>query len=271
MATAYTSDSMQEMIEWMDRAQREDAPWAYGAAPKDLPRQPVRGKGGKPTGEYLPTGREAIKQMELQMGRKMTPTGANPKGKGIELPTRPDHNEELRRQQQASADAIMGPLDVLATSMERKWGVGRLQTLVNEEWAVKFHSAATKLNLAIATLDLMQIREKAEVMRRGWVKLDELATATGQEPWQMADVWEVQAPNGQIYAIVRSDIDQRNAERKDGVATYTLAEVAKILQAWDEDGQVSILKAQFPDARVVKAGFVKPAVIAKIDDPSYGC
>jgi hypothetical protein len=270
MATAFTSDSMQEMIEWMDRVQREDAPWAYGEAPAELPRQPVRGKGGKPTGEYLPTGREAIKQMELQMGRAMTPKGANPKKAGTELPTRPDHNEELRRQQQASADAIMGPLDAVASAMERKWGVGRLQTLVSEEWALKFHSAATKLDLAMATLDLNQIRERAEIMRRGWLKLDEMATAAGHEPWAMADVWEVQAPNGTIYAIVRGDVDQRNAERKDGVATYTLAEVAKILQAWDEDGQVSILKAQFPDARVVQAGFTKPATIDKVDDPSYG-
>jgi hypothetical protein len=270
MATAFTSDSMQEMIEWMDRVQREDAPWAYGEAPKELPRQPIRGKGGKPTGEYLPTGREAIKQMELQMGRAMTPAGSNPRGKGTELPSRVDQNEELRRQQQASADAILAPLDAVATAMERKWGVGRLQTLVDEEWALKFQSAATKLNLAIAGIDLNGIREKAEVMRRGWVKLDELATAAGHQPWVRPDVWEVQAPNGTVYAIVRTDIDQRNAEQKDGVATYTLAEVAKILQAWDEDGQVSILKAQFPDARVVKAGFVKPAAIAKVDDPSYG-
>lgn len=270
MATAFTTDSMAEMFEWMDKVQREDSPWLYGEAPKDLPRQPVRGKGGKPTGEYLPTGREAIKQMELQMGRKMTPAGANPRGIGTELPSRTDHNEELRRQQQASADAILAPLDAVATAMERKWGVGRLQTLVDEEWSMKFQSAAGKLNLAIAATDLTAIREKAEVMRRGWVKLDELATAAGHQPWQRADVWEVQAPNGTVYAIARTDIDQRNAEQKDGVATYTLAEVAKILQAWDEDGQVSIIKAQFPDARIVKAGFTKPAVIDPLDDPSFG-
>lgn len=261
---------MAEMFEWMDRVQREDSPWLFDEEPKELPRQPVRGRGGKPTGEYLPTGREAIKQMELQMGRAMTPKGANPKKAGTELPSRPDRNEELRRQQQASADAIMGPLDAVASAMERKWGVGRLQTLVDEDWALKFHSAATKLNTAIAGYDLNGIRERAEIMRRGWVKLDELATAAGHQPWVQADVWEVQAPNGTIYAIVRDDVDQRNAEQKDGVATYTLAEVAKILQAWDEDGQISVLKAQFPGARVVSAGFKKPDVIDPLDDPSVG-
>lgn len=270
MATAFTSPAMEEMIDWMDRVQREDSPWLYEDAPEEPARQPIRGKGGKPTGKYMPSGREMMKQMELTMGRAITPKGANPKRAGTELPTRPDHNEELRRQQQASADAIMGPLDAVASAMERKWGVGRLQTLVSEEWALKFHSAATKLDQAIAAMDMNGIRERAEIMRRGWVKLDELATAAGHEPWSQADVWEVQAPNGTIYAIVRGDVDQRNAERKDGVATYTLAEVAKILQAWDEDGQVSIIKAQFPDARVVKAGFVKPNVIDPNDDPSVG-
>lgn len=260
---------MQEMIEWMDRVQREDAPWAYGEAPKELPRQPIRGKGGKPTGEYLPTGREAIKQMELQMGRAMTPAGANPRGKGTELPDRTDRNEELRRQQQASADAIMAPLDTVATAMERKWGVGRLQTLVPEEWALKFHSASDKLNAAIDSSDMGQIKERAEIMRRGWTKLDELAAAAGHEPWVAPDVWEVQSDNGTIYAIVRGDVDRRNGACREGVAVYTLAEVAKILQAWDEDGQVSILKAEFPDATLVKAG--RPSRrIDPADDPSVG-
>lgn len=264
------SPDLQEMFDDFERWQREDSPWLYGEQPKELPRQPVRGKGGKPTGEYLPTGREAIKQMELQMGRKMTPAGANPRGRGTELPSRTDGNEELRRQQQASSDAILGPLDAVASAMERKWGIGRLQTLVDEEWALKFQSAATKLNVAIAATDLTAIREKAEVMRRGWLKLDELATAAGHKTWERPDVWEVQAPNGRVYAIVKSDVDQRNAEQKDGVATFTLAELAHILQAWEQDGMVSQLKVDFPDARVVKAGFVKPDVIAAVDDPSFG-
>jgi hypothetical protein len=270
MTTATTGDAMQEMIEWLDKAQREDAPWLYEESAKELSRKPVRGKGGKPTGKFLPTGKESIKKLELQMGRTMTPTGINPKGRGVELPTRNDRNEELRRHHQASADVIMGPLDALATAMERKWGIGRLQTLVSEEWAFKFYSAANKMDQAIAAGDLAQIQEKAEVMRRGWKKLDELALEAGHEQWASPDVWEVQSQNGSIYAIVRTDIDQRNLERKTGVATYTLAEVAKILQAWDEDGQVSILKVQFPDARLVKAGFAKPPVIAKNDDPSFG-
>lgn len=268
MANAFMTPGMQEFIDWMDAVQRQDAPWLFEEAPQDLPRVPVRGKGGKPTGEYLPTGKESLDQLEKMMGRNATPKGANPKGVGTELPPRADRNEDLRRQQQASAEAIMGPLDAVAHSMERKWGIGRLETLVPEDWALKFHSAAEKLNAAIASSDMTAIRERAEIMRRGWIKLDELATAAGADPWGAANVWEVRAPGGQVYAIAMTDHDQRNTAMKDGVACYTLAEVARILEAWDHDSQVSILKMDFPDARLVKAGVVR--TIAPEDDPSAG-
>ncbi len=254
-----------EFFDELERWQREDSPWLYSDQPIEIPPEPVRGRGGKPTGQFKPTGKQAMQQLEMQMGRNATPKGANPKGAGTELPARQDSNEELRRMQQASADAILGPLDAVAVAMERKWGVGRLETLVPEDWAERFQSAAQKLNAAIAGLDLAAIRERAEIMRRGWLKLDELATAAGHEPWQQADVWEVRAPGGRVYAIVRSDMDRRNTAQKDGVATFTLAEVARILEAWDRDGQVSIIKASFPDATVVKAGFIDPA-----DNPETG-
>lgn len=269
MSKAFKTPGMQEFIDQMDAWQREDAPWLYEAAPAEMPRTPIRGKGGKPTGEYLPSGKDSLRQLEIQMGRKTTPAGANPLAAGTELPARSDRNESLRRVQQASASAILGPLDQVARAMEHKWGVGRLQTLVPEEWALKFHSACDKLNAAIDSSDLNQIRERAEIMRRGWTKLDELATAAGHEAWVAPDVWEVQSDNGTIYAIVRGDVDRRNGACREGVAVYTLAEVAKILQAWDEDGQVSILKAEFPDATLVKAG--RPSRrIDPADDPSVG-
>jgi len=259
-----------EFFNELDRWQQQDSPWLYGDKPIEIPPEPVRGRGGKPTGKFKPTGKQALEQLETQMGRKATPPAANPKAAGMELPARADRNQELRRMQQASTQAICGPLDAVATAMERKWGIGRLETLVPEEWALKFHSAAGKLNAALLAADMTAIRERAEIMRRGWVKLDELATAAGAEPWASADVWEVRAPGGQVYAIARTDIDQRNAAQKDGVACYTLAEVARILEAWDQDNQVSILKAQFPDARLVQAGVTRHATIAPEDDPSAG-
>jgi hypothetical protein len=255
-------DFIAQIEEW----ERIDSPWLFEEI-KEPSRQPVFGKGGKPTGEMKVTGREALQQLEIQMGRSTTPAGANPKGAGKEIPDRADQNQALRRTQQDAVKAITGPLHTVATEMERKWGVGRLQTLVPEEWALKFHTAADKLAKAIDATDMVGIREKAEVMRRGWIKLDELATQAGATPWSSPDVWEVRAPEGAVYAIARTDFDQWNSKQKDGVTMYTLQEVALILEAWDRDiGGMASHKRAFPDSRLSVAKFAKPVPPIEDDD-----
>jgi len=254
---------MKDFIAQVEEWERIDSPWLF-EKPKEPARQPIFGAGGKFTGKFKPTGTEAMKQMEIQMGREATPTGARPQG--AQIAPRADMNEQMRQRQQAAVDAILGPLNAFADEMERKWGTGRLKTLVPEEWALKFHTAADKLKAAIAATDMAAIREKAEVMRRGWVKLDQLATEVGAEPWTSPDIWEVRAPGGKVYAIARTDFDQWSAEQKDGVAMYTLAEVALILEAWDRDVGTSMLKEEFPDARLTKAQ-MKPGAIEFDDIP----
>jgi hypothetical protein len=240
---------MQRLLDDLERWEREDSPWVYEKTAKELPRMPVRGAGGKPTGEYLPSGKESMQQMEMMMGRKQTPAGANPDG--LRVPDRTDKNEAQRLVEQKSMDAILAPLKSVASAMERKWGVNRLQTLVDESWAMKFASAADKLNTAVASRSFNDVREKAEVMRRGWTKLDEIATAAGAQQFNGADVWELKTPKGRVIAIARTDVDQANAHAGDGVAVFTLAEVAQIIEAWDKDGSIGDMRAEFPDSRLV--------------------
>jgi len=240
---------MKEFLARVEEWERIDSPWLFEKA-KPTPRQPIFGKGGKFTGKFKPTGQEAMKQMEIQMGRSLSPEPGK-------LPDCADKNQELLRKQQAAADAVLGPLKRVVQEMERKWGVGRLKTLVPEEWALKFHSAGEKLVKAIDDADMVAIRERAEIMRRGWIKLDELASAAGAEPWQSPDVWEVRSGE-KVYAIARTDFDQWSAEQKDGVVMYTLAEVAVILEAWDKQLAASELKKAFPDARLEKAKMAPP-------------
>lgn len=261
----------QELYDWLDRVQREDCPWLL-EPDKEPTRQPIRGRNGKPTGKFMPTGRESMENLlktlgKTEMPRQETPPGSNPKGRFMEIPSSPtDRNEELRRQMQASADVVLGPLDRVATDMEHKWGIGRLETLVPEDWAYKFHSAADKLNLAIAGRDMNGIRERAEIMRRGWIKLDELATVAGHQPWVEADVWEVRSPKGRVYSITRREVDERNRKPEADVRYLTMAEVARVLDAWDDDGWVTDLRTEM-GGRIME---VRPRTIAKEDDPSVG-
>jgi hypothetical protein len=250
---------MDDFIAWLNSLPEPD--WLR--EPSELTRQPVRGRGGKPTGEYLPTGKESVEMMTTLFGE--TEMAREKKTKRAEMPEPRDGNQSLKRAQEASAAAILAPLDRVAHEMEQKWGVGRLQTLVSPEWAERFHSATTKLNLAISAGDLVLLREKADVLMRGWQKLDQLATEGGHQPWASADVWEVESNKGRVYAIARTGIDEINAQRRDGVRVITLAEVAMILDAWDEDGMVTELRAQFPGSQIVKAGR-----IAHDDRPDVG-
>ena len=246
------SPATQEFYDWLDRVQREDSPWFY---------EPEK-----------PSDKESIETVlkrlrEAKMPRSITPSGSNPKGRFAEIPSSSlDRNEELRRQMQASANAILAPLDCVATDMERKWGIGRLETLVPEDWAYKFHSAADKLNLAIAGRDLTGIRDRAEIIRRGWIKLDELATEAGHQPWVEADVWEVRSPKGRIYSIARREVDESNRKSEGDVRYLTMAEVARVLDAWDEDGWITELRTEM-GGRIME---VQPRTIAKEDDPSVG-
>jgi hypothetical protein len=252
MTTAIPLDPLiSEFIAKVEEWERIDSPWLF-EAPKEVGRQPVFGKGGKPTGEYKMTGREALKQLEIQMGREAIPKGAT--GKGMKLPE-VEGEQRLRERQQQAVNAILAPLNEVASEMEKKWGVGRLKALVPEEWALKFHTAAEKLATAVDATDMAAIRERAEVMRRGWLKLDELATHAGASPWRSPDVWEVRAPGGQVYAIARTDFDQWSSEQKDGVTMYTLEEVALIMEAWDKHVGMASMKQEFPGSRLTRAEF----------------
>jgi hypothetical protein len=253
--------SMEEFADWLDKCQRADAPWLY-EGDIDIPRQPVRGRGGKPTGKTLPTGKEGLAAMHKLLGgndvaRTKTPTGANPAAQKIEHATAAK-DQDARRAHEAAAHALLAPLTALAGRLEAKWGVGRLMSLVPPEWAGKFAMAADKLQAAIKGRDLMVLQQRIDIMIRGWQKLDELADAAGAELWNGPDVWEVESPTGRVYAIARTSIDEVNAERADGVRVITLAEVALILDAFDSKGDILDMRNEFPGAVVVSCSFKDP-------------
>ncbi|MDV7398730.1 hypothetical protein RZS08_45410, partial [Arthrospira platensis SPKY1] len=67
-------------------------------------------------------------------------------------------------------------------------------------------------------------------------------------------VWEAVSESGRVYAICQTPLDERNARLDKDVRVITLKEVIKIIEAWDEDGYITELRAQFPGSEIVKAG-----------------
>ena len=151
-------------------------------------------------------------------------------------------------------DGALKPLDALASEMEARWGVGRLQELVAPATAAKFQSAKHKLDLAIADGGVGEVIKRAEVLMRGWQVLEQEAIDAGNKPMP-ADIWIASAEEeygkpAVQYAIAKSNSDASLAQTD--LMVYTLPEVARIIRAFNSGllANVDAVKDLFPSAEV---------------------
>lgn len=159
--------------------------------------------------------------------------------------------------------AALATVDETANAMERKWGVGRLERLVEPELAAKFATAQQKLNKAIATNDVAQVVKRAEIMRRGWIALDAAAETAGAHELPEG-VWAVDF-KGQRYSIVLDGVDANQVASKAPDASKVVT-VHELLVAWTSFSGLDILqqaKLQFPGAEMTE---VRPKGSAKLND-----
>ena len=152
----------------------------------------------------------------------------------------------------APIDAALATVDEVAHAMERKWGVGRLERLVEPDLAAKFVSAQEKLNKAIGTNDVAEVVKRAEIMRRGWVALDAAAEAAGASSLPEG-TWTTEF-KGQHYTIVLEGIDALSVASRapDPSKVVTLHE---LLVAWTSFSGLDMLtqaKLQFPGAEMTE-------------------
>jgi len=151
--------------------------------------------------------------------------------------------------------AITDGMDDLAVRMEQKWGIGRLRLLVSAEWRLKFDTQREKINRAIDSGGVDDLRREAARMEAAWHKLDALATEGGATPTS-ADQWEVQDHDAMhLIIIVKDDMDATAVARNNrACVVYSLSEVGRILSAYPE---IAAVKLGFPGS-VVTAARRKP-------------
>jgi hypothetical protein len=140
------------------------------------------------------------------------------------------------------------PLDKIATAMENKWGPDVLPSLVSSDTASRFGSAMARLNVAISSNNPAAVAMRAEVMIKGWKKLDEEATERGHETLP-PEIWTHTTEKFKL-AITRTSaeaIDAAKLARLDGFVFYSMEEVALILES---KTLVNQTKAVFPGATV---------------------
>ena len=140
------------------------------------------------------------------------------------------------------------PLDKIASNFEQKWGADVLPSLVSPDTALRFGSAVGKLNAAISENDPSDVSKRANILIRGWIKMDAEATERGHETLP-PEIWTHTTEKFKL-AITRTSaeaIDAAKLARLDGFSFYSMEEVALILES---KTLVNQTKAVFPGATI---------------------
>jgi len=140
--------------------------------------------------------------------------------------------------------------------VEKTWGVDRLPYLVSDDMRLKFWKAQEQLNEAIRANDGDRVADRAANVRRGLEMLVKAAEKAAECPLA-TEVWECAMPGGTgVLRLVRAFPEHSaRLEPRDGVVTWTLEEVARVLEGME---LVNVVKDQIPGAYV-------HAVTRKID------
>jgi hypothetical protein len=152
--------------------------------------------------------------------------------------------------EQDAINSVVDGIDQLARTMEDKWGVGRLELLVDDTLREKFRRQLRRFDQAVAQHDVAQVRISGGAMRRGWEALDKVATEAGKQPLD-PEFWEIQLPDGKIIAFCRNKVDAFALVRMGRwLDVWTVEEVAGIIHRFPE---ISLAKKTFPGLVVVSA------------------
>ena len=140
--------------------------------------------------------------------------------------------------------------------VEKVWGVDRLPYLVPDDLRQKFWRAQEQLNEAIRANDGDRVADRAANVVRGLGMLVKAAQKAG-EGYLEAEVWECSLPSGKgVLRLVRAFPEHAaRLEHREGVVTWTLEEVARVIEGLQ---LVNSVKDEMPGA------YVK-AVTGKVD------
>jgi hypothetical protein len=147
------------------------------------------------------------------------------------------------------ADYATKPFDRVARDMERKWGIGRLETLVPAAMAQKFGGAIAHMHAAIEAGKPAEARAAAENAMRGLAAMDAAAEASGAAK---ADLRVLEFEIDGFKGGILHDDDAwpaAQAARPD-LRLYSLREVAVALRGATPPA-VDAIKAAFPGAQIV--------------------
>lgn len=150
-------------------------------------------------------------------------------------------------QEYDAIQAVIDGVDQCAREMERKWGVGRLELLVEDDLREKFRRQLRRFNDAITERDVYKVRQAGAGMRRGWEALDGAAASAGAKQLD-PEVWEIRMPDGRVAAFCKDNTEAYAATWTGRyVDVWTVDEIARIIEKFPE---IALAKQTFPGVTV---------------------
>lgn len=148
----------------------------------------------------------------------------------------------------------LAALDEVAAAMERRWGIGRLPTLVPNDLAEAYWRQKDKLDRAITEEatggSIANVEYEAQRMVNAWRALGAAAEAAGASPADRRTM-EALMPDGRL-AVVCADPDSARQAAGDNrlAAVWTVEEFARVVYQFE---LVNEAKRIWPGATVEKA------------------
>lgn len=150
-------------------------------------------------------------------------------------------------QEYDAIQAVIDGVDELVSRMERKWGVGRLELLVDDELREKFRRQFRRYNDAIHEHDVHKVRQAGAGIRRGWEALDCAAEAAGAKQLDPS-IWEIRMSDGRIAAFCQNNTDAYAATWTGRyIDVWTVEEIARLIEKFPE---IVLAKKTFPGVTV---------------------
>lgn len=129
--------------------------------------------------------------------------------------------------------------DEVVSAKEREWGVDRLPWLAGEALRARFDDQMVKLNEAIESMQ--DVEHQCEVTLRGVAALERAAIDAGYKPLT-GEYIEGAMPDGRVLAVVPNDYEVGRVKRDNPhLVVYSVSEVAKIIAAFKDEGEPSLV------------------------------